>query len=308
MNKKIAFVKDGCDIARIIVGKPKGAKYDFKFSLMENDYAVCIVPFFKKPQLFDVDIPSHWEITYHKSQGNKSPIIAMKHKSIERPGKYPSVEQGYKTFPFKNLLEPTIVSEFPIPIFKIALPLNKTSSIYKPDIANHVLLDMQKNNIAEVYLTNTKFNFETFTHKWPNISLGLLVHSFEFYATNDIKYTVNKSKYFFPQGKDERIANISFPISDDVMITIILYNDANINTSIIKPQLTFIENEHYFGLLGHTTVAFPESDGKISAKRYAYELDLENSEYFTTKEKDKWYYWFNRWRVQLERAIKNSKR
>lgn len=239
MNKKIAIVKDGCDIARIIVGKPKGANYDFKFSLMENDYAVCIVPFFKKPQLFDVDIPSHWEITYHKSQGHPSPIIAMKHKSIDRPKKYPSVEQPYKTFPFENLLEPTIISEFPIPIFKIALPLTKTSSIYKPDITHHVLLDMQENNIAEVYLTNTKFNFETFTHKWPNISLGLSVHSFEFYATNDIKYTANKLKYFFPQGKDERIANISFPISDDVMITINLYNDANIITSIIKPQLTF---------------------------------------------------------------------
>jgi len=107
MNKKIAIVKDGCDIARIIVGKHEGANYDFKFSFMENDYAVYIVPFFKKPQLFNLDIPSHWEITYHKSRGIKSPIIAMKHKSIERPAKYPAVKQRYKTLPLNNLLEPT---------------------------------------------------------------------------------------------------------------------------------------------------------------------------------------------------------
>ncbi len=167
---------------------------------------------------------------------------------------------------------------------------------------------MYENNIAEVFLTNTKFNPETFTHKWPHISFGLEVHSFEFYATNDLRYTTNKSMYFFPQGKNERIANISFSISDDLMITINIYNDINIKTSIVKPEITFIDNKHYFGLIGHTTVAFPESDGKISTKSYAYKLDLENSEYFTIKEKEKWHYWFNKWRIQLEKAINKLKR
>lgn len=44
-GKKVAILKDGKDIGRIIPFNVDGDEYDFKISLSKNNYQICIYKF-----------------------------------------------------------------------------------------------------------------------------------------------------------------------------------------------------------------------------------------------------------------------
>ncbi len=75
----------------------------------------------------NLDNSTHWEITYHKSLINKPPLIHLKHKSIEQPQKYPLIDKQYVSLALQRLSEPTVLTDFPIPLFKITIPVEHPS-------------------------------------------------------------------------------------------------------------------------------------------------------------------------------------
>jgi len=304
---KVAIVKDGFDMGRIITGSSDDGSYDFKINFLDNEYEITTVKLFEKPSRHRFDNSNQWEITYHRSLKGKPPIIHLKHKSKEQPNRYPPVNRIYDTLDLKRLLEPTIIADFPIPLMKVVVPKHIGAKVYKGNPKDHVLLDMEDANVAEIYLTHTDFDFDVFEEKWPTLHFNLMTNAIEFFATNDIKHTADKLQYFLPDD-GVRTAAISFNMADDIKLFINIYNDntkESLNNAI---EVTFIENEMYYALLGLTTVRYPERDGSMSKPMNSFEMDLKrDSHHFGYSEKEKWRYRFNKWQELLDREIKKHR-
>ncbi len=72
-------------------------------------------------------------------------------------------------------------------------------------------------------------------------------------------------------------------------------------------QITFIENEMYFAILGLTPIRFPEENGAMTEPKPCFEIDLDrNSNRFGLNEKQKWRYKFERWEDNLNKAIRHK--
>lgn len=215
--QKVAITKNGLDVGRIILGSECNGNYDFKLSFLDNAFEVRLIQLFHTPYILTMNYPSHWELTYHKSGGSKPPCVHLKHKSKEQPDKYPKVEKSYQPLNLKRLAEPTVITDFPIPLFKIVVPDNISATQYLPKPQKHIVLNMNNVNTAEVYLTHASFDYGLFAQKWPSLHLNLMTHAIEFFATNNILYTANKMEYFLPDN-GERLAAKSFEMSKDIRL------------------------------------------------------------------------------------------
>lgn len=312
---KVAIVKDGLDIGRIITGNSVDGSYDFKINFLENEYEVNVVKLFEKPKKHSFDNSSQWEMTYHRAFQGKPPIIHLKHKSKEQPKKFPKVDKIYDTLDMKRLLEPTVISDFPIPLMKIVVPTVSGAKYYKSNLKEHVLLDMNDVNVAEIYLIHTDFDFDIFEERWASLNFILMTHAIEYFATNDLAYTINKLKYFLPADDSVvRTVAISIKMTDEISLLINIYKDEAIENTNDKLEVTYIENEMYYALLGLTTITFPVGEGKVTEPQYGYEIDLERFEkyfaiterekYIAIIEREKWRYRFNKWKERLERELR----
>ncbi len=290
-KKKIVIKKNEYDVGRIIPAVKEDESYDFKISFLDYEFDIYAIPLFKKPIEMKFGEEGSREITYHKSKKGMKPIIHIK-KIKYNDGKI------YQNFPFEKLLEPTYRTEFPIPLCKISIPDSSIFRKYKKK-DDHLLIDVQDQNIIEIYLTNRNFNFESFYKKWPNVDLALFFHAFEFWATNDLSYTKEKNRYFFSKDRKPRIARMSFPITDNMNILVNIYKDELFSENCNKLSIIFIENQQFFALLGHTPVMKTHKD-KLEM---AWKKDIENDEVFDLKEKEKWIYWFEKWKKILDREI-----
>jgi hypothetical protein len=293
---KVAIVKDGYDIGRIILGSSSNGNYDFKINMLNNDYEILIVKLFDRPQKVEIDDARDWEITYHRAAKGMPPKIHLKHKQ----------NSSYKTLDLKKMLEPNVMSEFPIPLMKIFIPSTECANAYNCKRKEHILFDMAYGNTAEIYLTNPDFNFDGFQNKWPTLAMLLMTSPIEFFATNDHKNTSQKLNYFLPKHDQSRTAASQYKVTDEISLYINVYQDNGSETEHRTIQITFIENEMYFALLGLTPMRYPEIDGTMSEPKPGYELDLErNTDVFDLNEKQRWRYRFERWRKTLEKAMRN---
>ena len=299
-KKKIAIKNNEFDIGRIIPTVKGDESYDFKISFLDYEFDIYAIPLFEKPIEIKFGKEGIREITYHKSKMGKGPIVAIKRINYI-DGKV------YQNLPFEKLLEPTYMTEFPIPLCKILIPEKNNYKKYKPK-EEHIELDVGNQNVIELYLTNKIFNLETFHEKWPNIDSALFFHAFEFFATNDLSYTEEKMKYFFSKEKKPRLARESFPITENMNVLFNIYKDELFFDKGKKITITFIENQQFFPLLGHTPFREKNDNGLLEKKKISWEMDIENADVFTIKEKEKWGYWFEKWRKQLEREIHKRRR
>lgn len=299
--QRVAITKNGLDIGRIILGSEHNGNYDFKLNFFDNIFELRLVQLFRAPFVLNLNNSNHWELTYHKSANSKPPCVHLKHKSKEQPDKYPKVDKHYKPLDLRRLSEPTVITDFPIPLFKIVVPDNISASPYLPNPKNHIVLDMDSANTAEVYLTHTSFDYGLFLNKWPSLHLNLMSHAIEFFATNDIKYTANKANYFLPEGDEIRLAATSFEMNKDIRLYVNLFHDSSHLLDNNQIQVTFLENEFAVALLGLTSMCFELNE----KKRYSYEIDLyeRNPDSFTTKEREKWNYRFKKSKESLDKEL-----
>ncbi|WP_139691759.1 hypothetical protein [Sporolactobacillus terrae] len=75
---KVAIIKQGKDIGRIIPFNIDSEKSDFKISFSKNDYSIDLYSFLSKtPEKIQLDNMTEWEISYPKSTGLKPPVIRL---------------------------------------------------------------------------------------------------------------------------------------------------------------------------------------------------------------------------------------
>ena len=294
--KKVAIIKEGKDIGRIIPFNMDAGDYDFKISFAKNDYEVSMYPFLSKaPEKFELEDITNWEISYHRASGLKHTVIHLKEKK-DHP--------EYEPLPLHRLVDPTIHSAFPIPFMRVEIPPNSAEKNYKPKPKEHVAFDMKDSNVAEFYLTHVDFDYEEFMEKWPALSLKLMALSFEFFATNNILTDEHKYRNFIPSDGQKRRAVKEFVVNNDMKFYVNLYNNPELAEGKIK--VTFIENAFADALLALSPVGYENDQGKIEMFP-AYKEDLERNT-MSSKEKWKWEYRFNKMQEKLEREIKKVKR
>jgi hypothetical protein len=292
--KKVAIIKKGKDVGRIIPFNVNSGNYDFKISLTKNDYEIDMYTFLAEaPKTIKLDDMSSWEISYHRSTALKPTVIHLKQKKSN---------PEYKPLSIYRLKDPSIYTEFPIPLMKLEIPLNFTAKDYKQKPKEHIVFDIKYANVAEFYLAHISFSYQQFMKKWPALSLNLLIHSFEFFATNNLLIDEYKYKYFMTRNTGERVAIKEFIVNKDMKFYVNLYKNPEFNKGTIR--VTFIENEFSDALLGLSLIGYENGQGKIKILP-AYKEDLRRNT-MTLKEKQKWEYRFNKIKAKLDREMRKK--
>ncbi|WP_110114242.1 hypothetical protein [Bacillus sp. CGMCC 1.16541] len=296
---KVAIIKNGKDIGRIIPFNIDLQESDFKISFSKNDYNVFMYSFLSEtPEKVELENMTEWEISYHRSTALKPPIIHLKEKKQE---------PKYLVLPLKRLIDPNVYNEFPIPFMRIQIPINFQAKEYKEKKSNKpIVFDMGEANVAEFYLTNTSFDYEAFSMKWPAISLRLLTSSFEYFATNNMTTDENKYKYFMPSGDDIRTAAMEVNLNEYMKFFINMYYNPELVDRDGDIKVTFIENEFATSLLGLSPIGYENEQGKVEM-RPGFEEDL-NRKTMPVEERQKWRYRFKRMQDKLEREMKKIKK
>lgn len=81
--KKVAIIRNGIDIGRIIPFNMEKGEYDFKISFSKNNYQVNMYPFLSKvPEKIELDDMTSWEISYHRSTFLKPTVIHLKKRRM----------------------------------------------------------------------------------------------------------------------------------------------------------------------------------------------------------------------------------
>ena|GEM_PF-2308624 len=294
-SQKVAIIKNGIDIGRIIPFNKDESEYDFKISFVKNDYEVNMYPFLSSvPEKVELENMSSWEISYHRKTIMKPTVILLKEEK----------SQEHKPLPLNRLVDPTSHNEFPIPFMRVEIPSDFSGKIYDSKSKENILFDIKDANVAEFYLTHIDFDYERFARKWPTISLRLMVASFEFFATNNLLTDNGKFKYFMPSDGGVRAGAEEFIVNNDMKFYINLYNNPELIGEKIK--VTFIENEFADALLGLSSIGYKNEEGKVEMIP-AYQEDLSRDT-MPKEEKRKWEYRFNKMRDKLEREIRKVKR
>lgn len=253
-------------------------KSDFKISFAKNDYEIRMYSLFSdEPKIIKLDNMTDWEISYHRSDGDNPPVIHMKEKRQDTP--------EYITLPMTRLIDPKGFIEFPIPFMKIQIPNDFQAKNYKHiNDKSYINFDLDEANVAEIYLTNPKYDFSYFEEKWPTIDLSVLTKPFEAFATNNI-VDDNKFLNFFPSNNESRKITESFDINKNCNFFINIYHDPNVEDGPIK--VTFIENQYAVSLMGLSAVRIPKQNGEMETM-CAFVNDL-NKNTMDIDEKKKWW-------------------
>jgi len=245
-NSKIAIVIDGKDICRIIPFNPESGIYELKIDFLENDYDITIYKLFNvEPIKWNLNEPSHQEITYHKGT-NKQPLrIHLKNK----------LNHTYETLPLEKIKPPDMNSLFPLPIVKLEVPTNTLETKFVSK-GYHKVVNPEECNVIEIYMVNSNFDWDFFEEKLPGIFEAFLMLSFEYYATNTVVTGKQKYRNFIDKEKSTNGMS-SIKIFDDMQIISIHYRDPSLDKKHSKINVTFIENELSDAILGMTQIRYP---------------------------------------------------
>lgn len=303
MKNKIAIIKDGYDILRIIQGSKDEDNCDFKICLMNSNYEIKYMKLFSNYKNLEFDKNDDWELTYHKSTISKPTKIHLKSKTEK---------DKYITLPLTELLEPNFNTEIPIPLFKVIVPNGcKLINKYNENGAkkDHRIIDMTGNNIAEIYLTKNGFMGSNFYEKWANISFSLLGNAMEYYATNEQKYIGKNILDTFKNPKNtedgHKIYNVgvSTNVTDDIGIFVNTINDPELKEND-NYSINFIENKIFLGLLGGSTKKYDLEEKPFMI----YTEDLKNEKNFSEEESKRWKYIFEKEIKKVDREIKKNQK
>lgn len=182
IHKKVAIIYKGKDIGRVIPFQPnEDGDCDFTLSFLKNEYYIQIYKLLMTEPYYymaDEDLRD-WEITYHRHTQTQPTKIHS--KRINEQGK-----KIYNPLGLDRLRDPTIHSEFPIPLFRIQIPKVDTYKDYEQNSKKHIVVDLEDCNIAEFFLVPANFDYTKFSDKWPMLSHHFWSASFQSYAATGL--------------------------------------------------------------------------------------------------------------------------
>ena len=296
MAKKICIRYKDFDLLRIIPF-PAGSEYDFKISLVDNDYDLRMHALNEKWFWMPHDENFHlkdWEITYHNKAGEKPSKLHL--KSL--------VEPYYcHDFLIRRMTDPISSPEFPIPFLKIGV--SKDSSQLRQFRAkkDHVVIDIGSANVVELFIVGADFDPEKFMRKWEMFDLLYTVVPIEFFVNGKLSEEFLRPKYEAIYTVNESLFRFKTKINDQLGIMAAWYLDSNIDGSKQRSFISFYENQDYLRFMACAPVEYKYHDGSKSEIKLAYEWQLERSrQRMDPAEYDHWKCYFE----SLESESKNN--
>ncbi len=289
-NQKVCIKSGTRDLLRIIPFPAKN-EYDFKISVINNDFKLRMHPeysekFYMPPNEFDL---KNWEITYHNSDDRNPAKIHL--KSLTLP-------PNYIKLPISNFANPKKTAFFPIPFLKIGFSFSDYFKVYNPK-PNYEVIDLEKNNVVEVFIVPANFDLKQFISKWALFDL--------IYTMVPMEYFVNGKLRAFSKAKYKAIYNDGscfrklFKINKEIALLCNFYRDDAVDGSKQESYISIYENGNYFKYLFLAPVNYYYTNGEISQKQIVYRRQLEMITRWASREE--YLYWedyFNQIHKQFE--------
>jgi len=290
-NPKACIKFNEFDLLRIIPF-PAGSEYDFKINFLDNDYELRMHNRGKYDFLSPTDDFKlrEWEITYHKSQKDKPCKFHL--KSISKPTQYFDL-------PLKDIVDPIKSPEFPIPFLKLGI--NSSLSTYKSFRfkKDYKIIDLEKQNVLELYIISSQFNPEVFARKWSFFDLLYIAAPMEYFVSGKLKRGFINPK-LNSMGETNGYRREVIEINDDIALLCNIYTDKAIDGNKQNPFVSIYENGDFLKYLALA----PIEDGSKYGKKPAYIKQLRrNKTNLTTQE----YNYFREFFEKLEKETDTDK-
>jgi hypothetical protein len=264
--KRIAVIKNGKDILRIIPFKEENKKIHLKFSF----FSEFKVNYWSLADKEEKSTKTSKDMTYHSSSGEKKPKVHIKEK-----------DKVHKNI-FDKVVDIDLNEEFPVPICKLNIfdPGNKK---YKKN-NKHIKAELEdtpeiKINTLELYLAPIDFNYGIYKRKWRCLTLLFTFASIDCLI----------------QGPGESLDTILMNLSHGPLPLINQTYDKKFSLlwkiyredAIKENTISFYENKDYIDILATTPVSI-KTNGRCSKIMPAYYYDISdmlinncNPEYIT---------------------------
>ncbi len=296
MAKKICIRYKDFDLLRIIPF-PAGSEYDFKISLVDNDYDLRMHPLDKKWFLMLHDENFHlkdWEITYHNRKGDEPSKLHF--KRLVEP-------HEYHDFPISDVADPISNPEFPIPFLKIGVSKESTQLRQFRAKRNYTVIDIGSANVVELFIVGADFDLDRFMRKWEMFDLLYTVVPIEYFVNGKLSKGFLGPKYEAIYSGSESLFRSKKKINEKVGIMAVWYPDKNIDGSKQRSFISFYENQDYLRFMACAPIEYYYHYGSKSERKPAYRWQLERArQRMDPAEYDHWKCYFEK----LESENENS--
>ena len=168
-KSRIAIVKNGYDICRIIPNHPKDGKYNLKITFLGKRFDIELYKqFAARVQQVVLDSNYDVEISYHIGEKNNPILIHLKQV-------HNTSGEKYRTLDLKHIKAPDTQSLFPLPLFRIELPscetIKKTCKTYKPKPGKHYMLDIKEDNVLGFWILGKGYESDFFKNDFQELAL-----------------------------------------------------------------------------------------------------------------------------------------
>ena len=184
MNKKMIITKNGHKLFKVIEGKCTEDKCEFKIipEMQSTEIKIFTMQLFSKAEEFIFDTNRILEITYHKSTLSQPAKIHLK-----LTNKKDKADIKYETLPLRNLIEPDINTEIPIPLFKVIIPNEVDTKIYTKG-NEYKVFDIKDSNVIEIFMMTSARKEKQILEKWNFLNSQLIMNPIEYWVTGADKY------------------------------------------------------------------------------------------------------------------------
>ena len=288
----IAIRKNEYDLLRIIPFNETDSRCDFKIAMLDNNYTLRMKQLNTEYFLNLETNINDYEITYHSKQGSQPTKLHFKNTKSD---------EDYKTLPLSNLEDPIISEDFPFPLLKLGVEIDGIFKRYKKR-AKHSVLDLENNNVLELFIVSSNFDFEYFFHNWGLFAHLITILPLEYYTNGKIDTTSTKVNQIINPNKNFNMEQVNFNVSDNLAIIGSCQRDPNIDGIKQKSYIQFYDNNLYLKYLACIPVQFRLADGSKTIKQKAYKWQLTSIKNNISKEKFHYYQGlFTKWDKEIKR-------
>ncbi|PNS36984.1 hypothetical protein [Mesotoga sp. B105.6.4] len=296
MANRVCIRYKDFDLLRIIPF-PAGSEYDFKISVVGNDYELRMYRMNKKCFWKPHDENFHlkdWEITYHNRKGDEPSKLHF--KRLAEP-------HEYYDFPIVKMADPISSPEFPIPFLKIGVSRESTQLRKFRAKKNYTVIDIGSANVVELFIVNGDFDLEKFMRKWEMFDLLYTVVPIEYFVNGNLSKGFLGPKYEAIYSGNESLFRFKTMVNEQIGMMAVWYADNKIDGSKQRSFVSFYENQDYLRFMACAPVEYKYHNGSKSERKPAYKWQLERSQQrMDPAEYDNWKCYFEK----LESENENS--
>lgn len=264
-NSRIAIMKNGVDLLRIMPRRKEDGKFDIVFAFIERDCEVYAYRLMcKNPDAGIIGVDHEATITYHYGEGGRKPVVHVKRQTISQDGK------RYRSLPLKNVTPPSEDVLVPLPLVKVEFPsdLSGDGGVTVPGKCQTGKKSKGRYDLEidpacsciEVYLLPKGSTFDQMRKVFPGLEYALLSLPFESWSSAVL--SVNESKRgTAPYGMTS--SPFQEVVFHDVRLLIVQYPEPFMPLPAKRLRLTFVDNELAESVMLHAQVIIDLDNNRV---------------------------------------------